>query len=261
MQQCVWLQQWVLSRCSFPCRLARGPPSHSWLPYRISLLASDGAYVCDCISHNRFQISCPIAEKQSTKLTNQIHHTFGMACIWLVILFFNECTSNLKLTCTVEICTSCHTLHIACHSLCYLLQVYLCTLPVCVCVLPQQHNAIFMLYQCVLFSVMLHVTCCLQCTFTLAPHAIAVLVHQGHTLQSVVCSIWLVIYSAHYTTCRLCWSIVSSHHVAIWPLTSPPPPSSWSLGCWSRCIGQVRLHQASNVEGCRGGTLLLQCDR
>ena len=166
---CVWLRQWVLSRCSFPCRLARGPPSHSWLPYHISLLASDGAYVCDCISHNWFQISCPIAEKQSTKLANQIHHTFGMACIWLVILFFNECTSNLKLTCTVEICTSCHTLCIACRSLCYLLQVFLCTLPVCACVLLQQHNAIFMLYQRMLFSVMLHVTCYLQCTLHLHP--------------------------------------------------------------------------------------------
>ena len=66
-------------------------------------------------------------------------------------------------------------------------------------------------------AVFCHATCYVLLTmyFILAPHAIAVLVHQGHTLQSVVCSIWLVIYSAHYTTCRLCWSIVSSHHVAI----------------------------------------------
>ena len=138
------------------------------------------------------------------------------------------------------ICYKCFCVHFRCVSVCCFNSTmqYLCFTNVCCFLLCYMLRVIYnVLYTC---------TPCHSCTCT--PRSYSAECSMLHFAGHILCTL-------HHMP------IVSSHHVAIWPITSPPPPSSWSLGCWSRCIGQVRLHQASNVEGCSSGTLLLQCDR
>lgn len=113
----------------------------------------------------------------------------------MVIFVFHDGTSNLKLTCTVEIYTSCHTLRIACHSLCYTASVSVSTSVAYLCAAP--HST--MQYSCFTsVCCFCHATCymllAMHILYSLAPHAIAVVVHQGHTLQSVTSYILLVIF-------------------------------------------------------------------